>query len=95
MFTPLIDHLARARRHELLDASARRRLGYDRVGAELRGGAKLRAGAELRPRRRPAAPLALVNGPRRLISALLRRGARLATQVAARIEPQPMAPPRM
>jgi hypothetical protein len=83
MFTPLIDHLARARRHELLDASERRRLGHDRVDAKLR------------PRRRLAAPLVVINGPRRLISALLRRGAGLATRVAARIEPQPMAPPRM
>jgi hypothetical protein len=83
MLTPLIDQLARARRHELLDASARRRLGHHRVSAKLR------------PRRRLASPLVLIDGPRRLISVLLRRSAGLATRVAARIEPQPMAPPRM
>jgi hypothetical protein len=83
MFTPLIDQLARARRHELLDRSARRRPGHHR------------ASAKLPSRRRPAAPLLLINRPRRLISALLRRSAGLATRVAARIEPQPMAPPRM
>jgi hypothetical protein len=83
MFTPLMDQLARARRYELLDRSARRRLGHHRVAAKLR------------PRRRLAARLVLINGPRRLISALLRRSAGLATRVAARIEPQPMAPPRM
>jgi hypothetical protein len=83
MFTPLMDQLARARRHELLDASARQRPGHDRIGAKLR------------PRRRLAAPLVLVNGPRRVISALLRRSAGLATWVATRIEPKPMAPPRM
>jgi hypothetical protein len=83
MFTPLIDQLARARRYELRDASARRRLGHHH------------AGDKLRPRPRLAARLVLINGPRRLISGLLRRSAGLATRVAARIEPQPMAPPRM
>jgi hypothetical protein len=83
MFTPLIDQLARARRYELRDASARRRLGHHHVGDTLHS------------RRQLAAPLMLINGPRRLISGLLRRSAGLATRVAARIEPQPMAPPRM
>jgi hypothetical protein len=83
MLTPLIDQLARARRHELLDRSARRRPGHHH------------ATAQLRPRRRLAARRLLINGPRWLISVLLRRSAGIATRVAARIEPQPMAPPRM